>query len=220
MMQRLFKFIPPLNDHRPRERGRIGITDLRDQAMHHVLRRGHQHLHDRIHRRGRQLGLAQVETHLATRLGVQPALELQGDPLPPGQGRVGIHRTQGVVGNGQRLGEAHHMPILTHDRHVIRQERAGIVVHRPQDGGGLARVRPGGHQHRLPIEGNAGRMHQGIALAHKTPAQDRLDHIRVEHVQRILQDRRDRHFHLIFVGDRDLEAITAQRFPIMNVIGA
>ncbi len=114
---------------------------------------------------------------------MQTALELQGDALPPGQGRVGIDRTQGVVGDGQRLGIAHHASIVGDDGHVIGQEGAGVVVHRAQDGGGLAGVGLRRHQHSMPVEGDTSRMDEGIAFADKVPAQDGFDHIGIEHMR-------------------------------------
>ena len=97
----------------------------------------------------------------------KPALELQGDPLPPLQGGIGVHRAQGVVADGQRLGEAQHRPVPADDGHVIRKEGAGIVVNRAQNGGGLASVGAGCHQHCLSIEGDTGSMAQNITLLTK-----------------------------------------------------
>ena len=119
---------------------------------------------------------------------MQAALELQGDPLPPGERRIGIHRTQGVIGDGQRLGIAQDRAIPPDDRHVIGEEGAGVVVHRAQDRGGLARIGARRHQDCPSIHGNTRRMDQGITLAHKTPAQDRFDHVGVKDMRGKLQD--------------------------------
>ena len=139
---------------------------------------------------------------------MQPALELQGNPLPPVEGRVGIDRTQGVIGDGQRFGVAHHLSILADDGHVIRQERAGIVIHRAQNGRGLARISPSRDQDSLSIEGHTSCMDQGIAFADERPAQDRFHHVGIQNMQRVSQDWRDSDFHMISL----LEMVTSNPY--------
>ena len=100
---------------------RRGPHDTGHEPIDVVLRRRHEELHDRVDRRDRQVVLGQEECERPSRLGVQPTLEQQREPLPARQQRS-LHRSHRVPADRERLGIREHVPVRAEQRQIVGEE--------------------------------------------------------------------------------------------------